>query len=382
MNKKNQEVRDLAIEPSEAEIVTLIFQKYVYEGYGALRICRYLADRGIPGRNGKNVTVAVVNRVLRNPIYTGILQHGESQSKVVLPELRLIDADLFMRAQEILRERSAHRREQTEHSGEVPFTTRGQSLLVGNVYCGHCGAKLTLATAGRSYKKKDGTLVKKTYSCYKCYNKAMSPGKCDGQTTYGTTVLDNLVDQIIRIQLERIQHAPPQALLQKQHDREVSVAKARVKLLNDQYQQKQRDYQDLRAETLKVIQGTSHLNVDLLNSLVEETTAQLKELEGQVQTAETELREIVSGAEQVRQEYAQVMNWAELYDNCTFEAKKMIAAQFVKAVRVKRGYEVDVEFNVSFEEFQKLYLEPETEEEKKTRADTFLSFVEKPRQVG
>ena len=99
-----------------------------------------------------------------------------------------------------------------------------------------------------------------------------------------------------------------------------------------------------------------------MNSLVDETTAQLKELEGQVQTAETELREIVSGAEQVRQEYAQVMNWAELYDNCTFEAKKMIAAQFVKAVRVKRGYEVDVEFNVSFEEFQKLYLEPETED--------------------
>ena len=60
----------------------------------------------------------------------------------------------------------------------------------------------------------------------------------------------------------------------------------------------------------------------------------------------------------------------------------MIAAQFVKAVRVKRGYEVDVEFNVSFEEFQKLYLEAETEEEKKTRGETLLSFVERPRQVG
>ena len=56
------------------------------------------------------------------------------------------------------------------------------------------------------------------------------------------------------------------------------------------------------------------------------------------------------------------MDWAGLYDNCSFEAKKMIAAQFVKAVRVKRGYEVDIEFNVSFEEFQTLYLEPESEE--------------------
>ena len=53
------------------------------------------------------------------------------------------------------------------------------------------------------------------------------------------------------------------------------------------------------------------------------------------------------------------MNWATLYDNCSFEAKKMIAAQFIKAVRVKRSYELEIEFNVSFSEFQRLYLEPE-----------------------
>lgn len=65
---------------------------------------------------------------------------------------------------------------------------------------------------------------------------------------------------------------------------------------------------------LRVIQGTSRLNVDLLNSIVEETIAQIKELEQQVKMAETELREMVSGAEQVRQDYAQLMNWAELFD--------------------------------------------------------------------
>ena len=37
----------------------------------------------------------------------------------------------------------------------------------------------------------------------------------------------------------------------------------------------------------------------------------------------------------------------------------MIVAQFIKAVHVKRGYEVNIEFNVSFDEFQTLYLEPE-----------------------
>ena len=42
------------------------------------------------------------------------------------------------------------------------------------------------------------------------------------------------------------------------------------------------EYQDLRAETIKVIQGTSRLNADpLLNSLVSETAEQIKQLAAQ-----------------------------------------------------------------------------------------------------
>ena len=83
----------------------------------------------------------------------------------------------------------------------------------------------------------------------------MAAEKCDGQTTYGVSKLDNLVDQIIHIQLQRIQKAPPQALIEKQRDREAEQVKAKAKLLREQYQQKQRDYQDLKEETLKVVRG-------------------------------------------------------------------------------------------------------------------------------
>ena len=75
------------------------------------------------------------------------------------------------------------------------------------------------------------------------------------------------------------------------------------------------------------------------------------------------------------------MGWAEMYDNCTFEAKKMIVAQFVKAVHVRRDYEIDIEFNVSFEEFQALYLEGEPEEAKRSGADTLLTIEMKTRQA-
>lgn len=79
-------------------------------------------------------------------------------------------------------------------------------------------------------------------------------------------------------------------------------------------------------------------------------------METQIQAAQEELENQVASTEIVRQEYARLVSWADMYDKCNFEAKKMILAQFIKAVYVRRDYEIEVEFNVSFEEFQNLYL--------------------------
>ena len=89
---------------------------------------------------------------------------------------------------------------------------------------------------------------------------------------------------------------PPQELIEKQQAKELELIKSKLKLLNDQYRQKQREYQDLRAETIKVVQGTSRLNVDLLNSLVDETSDQIKQLEQQIQATTTELEETLRDA--------------------------------------------------------------------------------------
>jgi len=353
-NKRNQPVGDLAIEPDEAEIVKLIFQKYVYEGYGAQRLCRYLAEAGVKNKKGRNIPTTSINRILKNRLYTGIISNGEVRSQV-LPDLQIISEELFLKAQEIMGKRLTHH-------GEVPLNTKGQSLLVGNVFCGHCGGRLTLTTSGRKRVRKDGTVHRETRARYQCHYNVRHPGECDGQSGYGVAKLDDLVDRIIRIQLERIQSVPSQDLIIKQQQKEIEICKGKLNVLNEQYRQKRQEYQDLRSETIKVIQGRSRLNADLLNSLMDETSAQIKELETQLQTASAELETITKDAESVQREYTQLTSWADLYDHCSFEAKKMIISQLVKAIYVKRGYEVDIEFNISFEEFQTLYLEPESEQ--------------------
>lgn len=373
INKRNKEVFDLAIEPDEAEIIKLIFQKYVNEGYGAQRLCRYLVEQGIHNRKGGNIPTTSINRIIKNRIYTGVISNGESCSKLI-PDLQIIDKATFERAQDIMQKR-------TTHHSDVPLNTKGQSLLVGNVYCGHCGGRLTLTTSGRKYIRKDGTIRRETRARYQCHYNIRHPGECDGQSGYGVDKLDNLVDQIIHIQFEEIRKAPPKALIEKQSQREVEIAKAKQKLLNEQRQQKEREFQDLKAETIKVIQGTSRLNAELLNSLVDEVKAQLAEINHQMEAAEAELQVILAGAERVRQEYVQLISWANMYDNCTFEAKKMIVGQLIKAVHVKRDYEIDIEFNVSFEEFQAIYLEPESENTKGQGTNTILALTEKAGQA-
>ena len=114
---------------------------------------------------------------------------------------------------------------------------------------------------------------------------------------------------------------------------------------------------------------------------MEETKAQIADLEQQMQKGREELQALHNSTEKVRREYTQLVSWADMYDNCTFEAKKMIVAQFVKSVSVRRDYEIDITFNVSFSEFQEIYLEPETEEEKRGKDPVSLALTKTTRQA-
>lgn len=345
-NKKNQAVADIVVDPEETEIIKLIFQKYVHEGYGTQRLCRYLSELGIKNKKGGNFPNTSINRIIKNIIYTGIIHNGECQAERN-PALQIIDDDTFSRAQEMMKMRTAH------HSS-VPLNTKGQSLLVGNIYCGYCRNRLTLTTSGRKRENADGTIKREVRARYQCHYNVRHPGACEGQSGYALKKTDDLVSKIIRLQFEKIRAASADELVSGQHQKEIEFAKARYKLASNQYEEKKKDLDDLRGETIKVIRGTSKLDADLLNSLVGEATESQEAAELTLKAAKEELENCVASAETVRCEYAQLLSWADMYENCTFEAKKMIVAQFIKGVYVYRDYELEIEFNVSFEDFQTL----------------------------
>ena len=62
----------------------------------------------------------------------------------------------------------------------------------------------------------------------------------------------------------------------------------------------------------------------------------------------------LESAAQEQAEFEKLESWADLYDSCSFEAKKMIVSQLIKAVYVSRDYHLEIEFRISFDEFQRL----------------------------
>jgi hypothetical protein len=344
INKRSRTVFDLEVDEDEAAIVRLIFDKYVNEGLGSQRICRYLHDHGIKHRDGTGFPNTSLNRIIKNIAYTGVIKNGESRSDYI-DELRIISDDVYQQAQEIMRQR-------IQPHSSVPLNSKGKSLLVGNIYCAHCGNRLTLTTSGRNKRMPDGTIQKEVRARYQCHYNVRHPGECDGQSGYSVTKLDSIVETVIRMKFDEIAAAPESEILTNQHEKEIKLAKMQLDKAKAYLQEKEKDLEDYKGETLKVIRGQSKLSIELLNSLIAETDEQIRDARANADVAEKQYLELLESAENLRKEYDRLLTWADLYDKSTFEAKKMIAAQFIKAVRVGRDYNIEIDFNVSFEEFQ------------------------------
>lgn len=163
LNKRGKPLKDLEIDPKEAEIVVLIFTKTVYEGYGSYRLAEYINSLGVRTHTGSGFQIIAIIRISRDPIYCGIFVCGDTISPRQ-PELVIIGDGLFAMAQEVLDQRASNNNDKKH----IARTTKGEALLSGNLICGHCGGRLVSNGYTDKYARKDGTVGKTTGVRYIC----------------------------------------------------------------------------------------------------------------------------------------------------------------------------------------------------------------------
>lgn len=137
INKKGKELMDIVVDDDEAPIVKKIFEMTVKEGYGSYRMADFLNSHGIRTHNNSKFQCNTVNRILKNRLYCGYLVSGGVESPYI-ERLHIIDENIFDQAQFILKQRSS----KNEEKQQIARTTKGSTLLSGNIYCAHCGQKM------------------------------------------------------------------------------------------------------------------------------------------------------------------------------------------------------------------------------------------------
>lgn len=194
-----------------AEIVRLIFHKFIREGKGTQVIARELSEAGIRPMCVKEWQNTVILRILRNEKYCGDLiqkktytpdflshekkyNHGQEEFVIIRDHhVPIISRELFEEANRRLDEKAL------SQEGRRKYSNR--HLFSGKIQCGCCGK----GYAARYKKREDGSRYK-AWRCYEAVKHGCPHIDKEGKQTgcMGPSIRNEHVLEIMRLITERL----------------------------------------------------------------------------------------------------------------------------------------------------------------------------------
>ena len=346
-NKRKHEVYKLEIDEDEARVVRMMFNLCVGSGYGRCKIANLISSQGIQTRTGGNWHEATVGHILHNITYMEFLRSGESQSEV-FPELQIIDPATFELAQKLMTERVNEFNEQRT----LPRNTSGQSMLSGNVFCGHCGGRLTLTTNGTVRKNADGVQVARRRIRYVCYNKTRHRIECNGQTGYTMHILDGMVTEVLHQIFDRMKAVREDEIVSRTQMNVTADVKNQFTAAKREFAKATKEYEAVKAKLMAIIRGESSLPESVISEMAEEAKRKMMAASEKVSALNSEMEQSNDRTNEIRRDYQNIMKWSEIFDSSDMAVKKMIAGYLIKKISVYSGYRLHIEFNINFAQFE------------------------------
>lgn len=174
----------LTVNSKEAEIVRIIFSKFVNEGLGADSICDYLNQHGYQKKKVKKNELnyfsrGLIMKILDNPVYIGKIAYGRTATekvkgsrdqykRVKTDDYMLIDGIHEAIVDQELWEAARIRRKETGVKWNKTHSLEHEHILSGILRCPVCGSGL-VGTVRRRKNKKSGEYKDDFY--YKCLHR-------------------------------------------------------------------------------------------------------------------------------------------------------------------------------------------------------------------
>ncbi|WP_066649453.1 recombinase family protein [Christensenella timonensis] len=325
INKKGHPIPDLVPDKEFGEVVrTRIFYRVFKMGYGAYIIERELREAGITGPEGKPISVSSIKRILRNKKY----------------RCSIIEKAVFDKVQDILNQRSDAKSE----SRQINMQARASALLSGNIFCGHCGHRLS-SNLDRSSKNAEPRIR------YVCYHKTQKKCNCDGQSTYKANIVDEAIENAVRDLLSKIKDRPKESVIKMRYESKMRGLKVKGTELQHIIIEEKNKLEKLQYEIVKCLSGDSVFDSNDLSKLIGEQKERISHYDKNLREVEKEIANKAVAMQSILPAYDRFKGWAEEYESLPLEQKRAVLCELVARIELKRGYEVKIIFNVEYEQF-------------------------------
>lgn len=107
---------------------------------------------------------------------------------------------------------------------------------------------------------------------------------------------------------------------------------------------------EYESEVIKIIRGESKLSQELLTKLHEEAKARAEDAARVVENLQAKIQDGEQLKSSMAQQYETMRSWADMYDQCDIETKKMILSRIMTSVRVRRNYEIEIDLSIDREQ--------------------------------
>lgn len=348
LDKKGRELFDLEVDEAEKYIIIEIFDLYVHSGWGTGRIATYLTEKGIRTHRGSKFQANAINRILSNHLVIGHFKDKEIMS-VHLPDLQIIDKELFERAKAIRSSRANARGEITR----AVMQTKSKVLLSGNIFCSQCGSRMKSFKSHEKKRLADGTIKSYGYvTYYHCSNKTRRLG-CEGQGVYIALKIDKAINSLLCEMFSVIKNQPQESVISRKIKDRIAFLNKQCQLAENEYNKNKQSLERLNMEIAASLVGNSIFSPENLQLAIETHMEKMIESENKLSKMQEELRDSKQTHDSLAPIYNELINWANEYDAMSIEEKKMIVNQLISRVTVGSGYALDVEFNMTYYQFCK-----------------------------
>ena len=350
----------LVINEEQARIVKRIYDYAVNYEYGAFKIAAILNEEHIKPINDAWRT-GTVSGILKNPVYMGYIAYCRRKGHEHFTRLdrkdwiyaneqnldiTIIEPEIWEKAQLLREKRKASIKESEERNHYGNIKTTGQLVLMGVAYCGYCGTRLTNGSVYNHWTTRDGEKRGKICGRYKCTHRANAKVLCEGSAFYRQEELESIVFDVIGQYLDSMkQENVCEQVLQSQ-EKQRKLVKKELDTLKNQLKTIQSDITTLENKIPDALRGDCVFSPEKLSALIETKEADKKSLSEQIESKQEEYEKMKLSASDIQEFSDMIPNWREEFEKAPTHAKKVIIANLIERVEVKRD-SLKIKFKIS-----------------------------------